>query len=526
MNAARRLLSSLLVQALVAGAALAQSACDDGLERGAAPQPVFVRMRQQLFALGGEYEAFRADHATTPRHALRRQVLADLHARASASWQQVAAAVTQLQQGGHLQHLQRFWIVNGFAADADGAAVQALAALPAVAFVHRQTQPGRSQQQTERRAADWLKQRGEDEQRALALLRGRGPEGPFSSATLTVPWNLQAIHADAAWRLGASGQGVVIAMLDSGVLCMPPLVEALWQNPEEQPDGIDNDGNGLVDDLFGWDFDGGTRFVVGDGAQSHGTMCGGILAGRPWGEPRTVTGVAPRAQLMVLRGMGSLRAYEYAATMGADVLSMSYMWIGRELGSYRGVFRTAHEHLAACGVVAVGGAGNFAKTQPEGRQIALPKDIPCVITASGIGKDGSAPPFSSRGPCTWADVPFFRDYPAEAPLHKPDVAGCAAGFPVWHWQAFPGREVKVLWGDKQGVGLIQGPQGNSFSGPHAAGVAALVLSVCPELPAWRVKEVLEQSAKDLGDPGWDATYGNGLLQADAAVRAARAIRRL
>jgi subtilisin family serine protease len=500
--------------------------CDEVLQKGKKQQAVFVRMKDQRFAQGGAFEVFCKEHATTPRSQLRKEMLADLRRRADGSWVGVRDAVDRLEQKGELRAIERFWIINGFAADATPAAVERLRRLPGVAYVHLQTEPGGSQQTHVQRPELWLAQRGEDEKKALAMLAARGEEGKFDAEGLTVPWNLQAVHADAAWREGATGQGVVVALLDTGVIVTEPLVQALWQNPGETPNGKDDDGNGLIDDLFGWDFDGNTRFVVGDGERSHGTMCGGIVAGRPWGEPRTVTGVAPRAQLMVLRGMGSLRAYEYAATMGADVLSMSYMWIGRELGSYRGVFRTAHEHLAACGVVAVGGAGNFARTQPEGRQIALPKDIPCVITASGIGKDGSAPPFSSRGPCTWADVPFFLDYPAEAPLHKPDVAGCAAGFPVWHWQAFPGREVKVLWGDEQGVGLIQGPQGNSFSGPHAAGVAALVLSVCPELPAWRVKEVLEQSAKDLGAPGWDAIYGNGLLQADAAVRAARAIRRL
>ena len=520
MNAARRLVSSLLVAMLTAAAA-AQTACDPGLDRARAAQPVFVRMRQQLFALGGEYEAFCREHATTPRHALRRQVLADLQARAAASWQQVEAPLTRLQQDGHLQHVQRFWIVNGFAADADGAAVQALAALPAVAFVHRQTQPGRSQQRQVVRDADWLRERGEDEHKALAMLRARGSEGAFTSQGLTVPWNLSAIGADAAWQQGATGQGVVIAMLDSGVLCMPPLVEALWQNPEEPPDGLDNDGNGYVDDLFGWDFDGGTRFVVGDGAQSHGSMCGGILAGRPWGEPLTVTGVAPRARLMVLRGMGRLSAYEYAASMGADVLSMSYMWVNTELGSYRGVFRTAHEHLAACGVVAVGGAGNFAQQAPSGHQIALPKDIPCVITAAGIGQGGTAPAFSSRGPCTWDDVLYYCDYPPSAPLSKPDVSGCNADFPLWHWTQSRGRQMQVLW-QQDGMGLIQGPRGNSFAGPHAGGVAALMLSANPELTPWRVQQLMIATCKELGDAGWDATYGAGLLQADAAVRAAQA----
>lgn len=511
-----------LASAAVLPAQQPVAGCDAELATARRALPVFVRMRDQRFAHGGDYEAFCRAHPTSPRSRLRAELLADLHRRADAAWVDVRDAVDELEQAGELRDLQRYWIVNGFAAEASPAAVQRLRASPAVAFVHRQTQPGGPQQQLDRRPEAWGEQRQRDERTALDLVAARGAEPPFTAKGLTVPWNLQAVRADAAWQLGATGQGVVIALLDSGVLPTEPLVHALWRNPGELPNGKDDDGNGHIDDLFGWDFGGDTRFVVGDGEKSHGTMCGGILAGRPWGEPRTVTGVAPRAQLMVLRGMGSLRAYEYAATMGASVLSLSYMWIDVELGSYRGVFRTAHEHLAACGVVAVGGAGNFGRTAPAGRQIALPKDIPCVITASGIGKDGAAPAFSSRGPVTWDEVPFFLDHPSTAPLHKPDLAGCASGFPVWHRASMPDRVITVQWRDAAGYGLIQGPQGNSFAGPHAGGVAALVLSVQPELTPWRVQELLAATSKDLGDAGWDPVYGAGLLQADAAVRAALA----
>jgi len=508
--------------ALLPAQQLPPAPVDPGLETAAAAEPVFVRFRDQLFALGGEFEDYCREHATAPRSRLRREALADLHRRAERSWAAVAGDVEAMQRGGALRQLQRYWIVNGFAAFADGAAVQRLARLPGVGYVHRQTQPGRAQQTVEERPARWLADRQADEAAALAMLAARGAEGPFAATGLQVPWNLQAIRADAAWALGATGEGVVIALLDTGVLAKEPLVHALWQNPGERHNGVDDDGNGLTDDLFGWDFAGDSRFVVGDGAQSHGTMCGGVLAGRPFGEPRTVTGVAPRARLMVLRGTGSLRAYEYAAATGASVLSLSYMWTGVELGSWRGVFRTAHEHLAACGVVAVGGAGNYAKTAPAGRQIALPKDVPCVIAAAGIGEDGKAPAFSSRGPCTWHDVPLFFDFPPEAPLRKPDVTGCAAGFPLWHWTESRGRPLQVRWQDGAGFGLVVGPAGNSFAGPHAGGVAALVLSVQPELTPWRVQRLLIDTCRDVGEPGWDVTYGAGQLQADAAVRAALA----
>jgi subtilisin family serine protease len=63
---------------------------------------------------------------------------------------------------------------------------------------------------------------------------------------------------------------------------------------------------------------------------------------------------------------------------------------------------------------------------------------------------------------------------------------------------------------------------DSFSGPQGAGVAALILSAAPTLPAWRVKEILEQTARDLGPPGKDNDYGAGLIDAFAAVTTARA----
>jgi subtilisin family serine protease len=223
---------------------------------------------------------------------------------------------------------------------------------------------------------------------------------------------------------------------------------------------------------------------------------------------------------MVLRGMGYLKAYEYALEHGADVLSMSYMWVNMELGNYRGVYRTAHEHLAAGGVVCVGGAGNFANL-PRGRQIALPKDIPCVIAASGILEDGSKAPASSEGPCFWTGVRFYDDYPETNPLGKPDLTGFFGGYPMWaRPQGFGGRW-QIVSQEGPNFALVIGPQGNSFSGPHAAGVAALMLSANPELAAWQVKSLMEKTCSDLGPPGRDTTFGAGLLNALEAVRAAK-----
>jgi subtilisin family serine protease len=73
--------------------------------------------------------------------------------------------------------------------------------------------------------------------------------------------------------------------------------------------------------------------------------------------------------------------------------------------------------------------------------------------------------------------------------------------------------------------LVIGPEGNSFSAPHTAGVAALLLSANPELNAWEVKRLMEQTCKDIGPKGRDTTYGAGLLQALDAVRAAKKVKK-
>ena len=73
----------------------------------------------------------------------------------------------------------------------------------------------------------------------------------------------------------------------------------------------------------------------------------------------------------------------------------------------------------------------------------------------------------------------------------------------------------------EGGSLIIGPAGNSFSGPHAAGVAALMLSANPELNPWETSEIFRKTASDLGSKGSDSKFGAGLIDAMAAVRAAK-----
>ena len=205
---------------------------------------------------------------------------------------------------------------------------------------------------------------------------------------------------------------------------------------------------------------------------------------------------------------------------------MSFMIVNRYLGQIRGLFRNAFEHLSLGGILAVGGAGNYGpksrRAMPLGKQIGLPKDIPCVLAIAGVDQSRIQLPFSSEGPCYWEGVQFFSDYSKQRPLQKPDLTAFPSGYPVWNVSG--SQDIRKGWREVEkdkGASLMVGPAGNSFSGPHAAGVAALMLSVNPELNPWEVSGILRETTSDLGPKGIDSKFGYGLIDALAAVRAAK-----
>jgi subtilisin family serine protease len=172
------------------------------------------------------------------------------------------------------------------------------------------------------------------------------------------------------------------------------------------------------------------------------------------------------------------------------------------------------DHAVAAGLVLAGGAGNFQMTAAVPNQIASPKDVPSVFVAGGVDTTMRLLPFSSTGPVEWASVKLYGDYPMPAGLVKPDIV------------AFPGPRLTLLsLSDAGYLSTSVQVQGNSFSGPQVAGVAALVLSAAPSLPGWRAREIIEATARDIPPAGKDPRTGRGLIDAWAAVTAARAMLR-
>ena len=134
---------------------------------------------------------------------------------------------------------------------------------------------------------------------------------------------------------------MVIALLDTGIeYTHPDLRNRMWTNMAETPNnGVDDDGNGYVDDYYGMDMLAGSVEVRPSSSQ-HGTLVSGILVGD--GTGGTVTGVAPGARVMAFRTgslVSSFLALQYAIEHGADVVNMSFSL--PDLGNLRGVWRLA-----------------------------------------------------------------------------------------------------------------------------------------------------------------------------------------
>jgi subtilisin family serine protease len=507
---------ALLVCAPLAGAEKIDEAID--LTKPG-PFPVFVRMSDQVIGGAGEYETLCRDRSRKPRSQNRKEVLSQLRSKADKSWEKIGKTADTLLEKGEVRAVRRFWIVNGFSCLAKPTAIRKLAKRADVSYVYldRFARPLKKPLPMSGNQMTAMKE-------VLATWKKKEPEPILS---MRIPWNVREIGAELAWKEeNATGRGVTVAVIDSGILPTPSLIRALVKNPKEELNGKDDDGNGLIDDVFGYDFMSNTGYVLETGrTMSHGSCCAGIIAGRSSAKGWQ-TAIAPDSRLLLIKGGFDLRSMEYLLLNGADLVSMSYMIVGRDLGQIRGLFRNAFEHMSLGGVLAVGGAGNYGpksrRAMPAGKQIGLPKDIPSVLAVAGVDQKRVPLPFSSEGPCFWEGVQFFSDYPKDKPLGKPDLTAFPTGYPVWNVTG--SHRLRPDWKEvskDQGASLVVGPAGNSFSGPHCAGVAALVFSANPAINSWEVSEILQETAKDLGPKGRDNVYGAGLIDALAAVRAAK-----
>ena len=327
--------------------------------------------------------------------------------------------------------------------------------------------------------------------------------------------NITQVHADQVWEQGNMGQGVVIAVIDSGVnYNHVDLADHLWDGGEEFPNhGFDivNHDDDPMDDL-------------GHGTHCAGTVCGDGTAG-------DLTGVAPEATLMCVKSIDSngyggavniCKGMEWAVEHGCDAISMSLGLAKAEVAD-REFFRRTCEAILDAGVIAVVCVGNEGHIQfytPIPYNVRVPASCPppyldpdqavnpgglsCILAVGAVDYHDTVAYFTSQGPVTWQDTEFGDyAYEPEIGLIRPDV--CAPGVDIWS------LNYNSIWN-------YTDMSGTSQATPCVAGIVALMLCKNPELSPAQICQILEETSLKL-TPTKSNLTGVGRVDALAAVNA-------
>jgi subtilisin family serine protease len=378
---------------------------------------------------------------------------------------------------------------------------------------------------------------------------------------------ISLIRADDVWAEGYYGQGVFMASIDED--CNwdhPDLVHNIWNNLAEDADGdghtieqngnewildpgdlngIDDDGNGYIDDLIGWDFVNNDNDIYGRVADSHGTATAGIAVGD--GSLGTKTGVAPQAKLVNLRigeNWEQQQTYcwlaeQYAINMGVDIITHSQSFHWDDGPPDVAMFRDMAVLELEAGIIQFTSISNDGLLV-NGNDVPIPFNVSTpgncpppwlhpdqtlvggTSSIMGIGNvvatsdiinstspygPSSQEDYSINNYYPWIMPEKYWDYPYETVpgsigLLKPDVSA-------------PGAGTISIQGMNGTYGYVDF-NGTSSATPHAAGTAALLLSLNPSLTPVDMCRILEQSSIDKGTPGHDNRYGAGRIDAYAA----------
>jgi subtilisin family serine protease len=287
-------------------------------------------------------------------------------------------------------------------------------------------------------------------------------------------WGVQGlpgvdINAETAWNLTTGSKSVVVAIIDSGMnYNHPDLKDNAWVNLAElngKPN-VDDDANGFVDDIYGYDFFNNKGDPLDD--NGHGTHAAGVI-GASGNNKYGLTGVNWNVKLMPIKFTnnkvqgsleGAIKGIQYAVKMGANIINASW---GSEDASE--ILSDAIREAGQKNVLFVAAAGNNSRDNDS--KLTKPVypasfNLPTIISVASINQKGALSSFSCYG--------------AER-VHL----------------AAPGENIWSTWID----GGYKKQSGTSVAAPFVSGVAALLLSHEPNLTALQLKERLIKTAAPL-----------------------------
>ncbi|MEW6397727.1 MAG: S8 family serine peptidase [Bacillota bacterium] len=311
--------------------------------------------------------------------------------------------------------------------------------------------------------------------KAAGAAGGASPTDPY----LGEQWWLDAIGAPAAWAY-ARGAGVVVAVVDSGVdTSHPDLVTPVSRI------------------LAGYDATRDVPMTACADPLRHGTRVALVIAAGANGLGGV--GVAPEALILPVKvlddqGWGEdddiVEGILWAAGQGARVINLSLGGPGEPSAA----MRAAVEEVVAQGVALVAASGNRSLAVQQGYRgesgwrVMEPASVPAAVAVGAVDRNGTRWVTASDGSCC-----------------GPEMDICA-----------PGVDIPVA--DRTMFGwTVFSASGTSFAAPQVSGALALLLALQPGLGPRLAEWLLEASAHDPGDPGWDGQHGYGCLDLGAAV---------
>ena len=319
---------------------------------------------------------------------------------------------------------------------------------------------------------------------------------------------LENIDVAGAWEITKGSGNIIIGVIDTGIdYTHPDLANTLWINTREDINGngrldpgdingIDDDGNGFIDDVIGWDFTDAPNFPdngdyitpdndpMDEFRSGHGTQAAGIIAANDL-SGNGYTGIAPQVKVMNLRA-GTASGYLeeddvasaifYALDNGAAVINMSFgdVVLSRFLKDV--IYYVYRE-----GMIFIASSGNSGSDQ-----VHYPSGLPEVISVGASTEDNFVAGFSN----------FGNTLDLVAPGNKILATAIGGGYNVVN--------------------------GTSFSAPMVSAACGLLLSAAPDYSNEQIRNILKSSTIDIMNNGWDVYSASGLLSAGKALHVTEA----
>jgi subtilisin family serine protease len=270
---------------------------------------------------------------------------------------------------------------------------------------------------------------------------------------------LPYMKVNGAWDITKGSSNVLIAVLDTGV-----------NQTNTDMKGLNLTGYNVLDNT--------TNFADDHG---HGTMVMSVIAAKT-NNAFGIAGVAPDSKFLAVKVMSSsgtgtyssmIKGIEYAISQNAKVISMS---IGGRTAS--SALKLAVDNAISKGATIVAAAGNESSTS-----LSYPAAYDNVIGVGAVDINGSKMSFSNTG----------------------------SGITI-----VAGGSARVA----TSTDYISSASGTSFATPYISGTIGLLYAVDPTMNASKAITILAQTAKDLGSPGYDTSFGHGLVDIENSVRAA------